>query len=122
MNWESICSVEDIVLDSGVAALVDGRQIAIFRVSEGDAEKFYAVSNFDPFSRANVISRGIVGSIGDATVVASPIYKQHFNLETGVCIEDESVTLGSWPIKVEGGKVLIGEALGEGIANEGVAA
>lgn len=116
MNWEAICSVEDIVLDSGVAALVDGRQIAIFRVTEGGAEKFYAVSNFDPFSRANVISRGIVGSIGEATVVASPIYKQHFRLEDGVCIEDESISLGRWPIKTEGGKVLIGKAMSKGVA------
>ena len=116
MNWENVCSIADIVLDSGVAALVDGRQIAIFRVSENNGEKFYAVSNFDPFSKANVISRGIVGSIGDATVVASPIYKQHFRLEDGRCIEDETVTLGSWPVKVDNGRVMIGKALSKGVA------
>ena len=59
----------------------------------GDGEQVFAVSNFDPFGKANVLSRGIIGSIGEQLVVASPLYKQHFDLQTGACLEDDSVSL-----------------------------
>ncbi len=78
--------------DSGVCALVGGEQVAVFRVSNGGLayDSVHAVGNFDPFSRANVISRGIVGDIRGELVVASPVYKQHFSLVTGRCLEDSS--------------------------------
>ena len=82
--WRSVCAFDDVLEDSGVAALIDGRQVAIFRV--GDA--IYALDNFDPHSGANVLSRGIVGDINGEPVVASPVYKHHFSLATGRCIED----------------------------------
>ncbi len=56
----------------------------------------------DPFSHANVLSRGLLGSLGDKRVVASPLYKQHFDLETGQCIEDDSVKLTVYPVRVQG--------------------
>ena len=89
-DWTNICSLEDLVPDTGVCALVEGKQVAIFRF--GDDETVYAISNYDPFGKANVLSRGILGSIGERPVVASPLYKQHFDLTSGECLEDDAVT------------------------------
>ena len=48
----------------------------------------YALSNYDPFSGAFVLSRGIVGSTGDTLKVASPLYKQTFDLASGQTSEE----------------------------------
>lgn len=105
-----VCKSEDIVPNTGVAALANGEQVAIFRVIIDGNEKLYALSNYDPFSKANVISRGIVGSIAGQVVVASPIYKQHFRLEDGVCVEDESVAITPWTVQLQNGEVLIAKS------------
>ena len=102
-TWSSVCSFDDVLPDSGVAALVDGRQLAIFRV--GDA--VYALDNYDPHSEANVLSRGLVGDINGEPVVASPVYKHHFNLATGRCVEDADYSVRAWPTRVSDGKVWI---------------
>ena len=72
--------LDDIVPNTGVCALANGRQVAMFRL---DDDSLYAIGNHDPFSRANVLSRGIVGDLKGEVVVASPVYKQHFSLATG---------------------------------------
>ena len=104
-DWKDICSVDEIRPNSGRCALHQGEQVAVFRVRENAQERFYAVGNYDPIGDANVISRGIVGSLGDNIVVASPLYKQHFCLGSGQCLEDESVRLKTWPVRVEGNRV-----------------
>ena len=107
----SICALEDILPFGGVAALIDGEQVAIFRLGDGQAnDEVFAVSNYDPFSNAAVMSRGIICSINDVPAIASPIYKQHFELATGKCIEDESVSLKTWPVAIEGGQVVLAAA------------
>ncbi|NVN38727.1 nitrite reductase (NAD(P)H) small subunit, partial [Komagataeibacter swingsii] len=63
--------------------------------------------NHDPFSNANVIGRGIMGDLKGQVVVASPLYKQHFRLEDGQCLEDSAVRLRTWDARVENGKVEI---------------
>src|SRR4051812_2182075 len=68
-----VCRLEDIVPNCGVCALVDGEQVAIFRL---DDDRVFAIGNGDPFSGANVLSRGLVGDLKGELVVASPIYKQ----------------------------------------------
>ncbi len=103
MSWTTICNINDINPNAGVCALLGDEQVAIFRVSD----KFYAIGNRDPFSNANVLSRGIVGNLSDAVVVASPIYKQHFNLETGNCLEDETVSVPLYQVRTEGDLVQI---------------
>ena len=70
-------------------------------------EEVFAVENYDPFSNANVMSRGLVGDLQGQIVVASPVYKQHFNLRTGRCLEDESVSLRTWPCGVLDGRVWV---------------
>jgi assimilatory nitrate reductase catalytic subunit len=99
-----VCPLEDIVPNAGVAALVDGEQVAVFRVSNGglDDDSVHAVGNNDPFSRANVLSRGIVGDLKGELVVASPVYKQHFSLLTGRCIEDANERIPVYATREEG--------------------
>ena len=103
-----ICAVTDLIDDAGTAALIGDAQIALFYVKK--TEQVFALNNYDPFSEANVLSRGIIGSIGDDLVVASPIYKQHFKLATGQCVEDESVSIHSYNAHINNGRVLIGSA------------
>ena len=85
-QWNAVCRLERIVPDTGVCALLNGRQVAVFRVG-AESPHLFAIDNFDPNSSAAVLSRGLVGSIGERVVVASPIYKQHFDLRTGECLE-----------------------------------
>jgi len=99
-----VCRLEEIVPEAGVCALVGGEQVAVFRLNGDDV---YAVGNRDPFSRANVLSRGIVGDLGGELVVASPVYKQHFSLLTGRCIEDASVRIPVYAARVEEGWVAV---------------
>lgn len=105
LDWRDVCALEDIWPNSGVAALLDGKQLALVRVGEGD--KVYALSNFDPFSEAFVIARGIVGDRAGRAKIASPIFKQTFDLETGACFEDPAVVLPTYPVRVQDGRVLV---------------
>jgi len=104
-QWQDVCGVDDLQPDSGVCALVEGQQVAIFYMSKDKA--VYAINNHDPFGNANVLSRGIIGDINGQPVVASPLYKQHFNLQTGVCLEDETVTIPAYAIRIENGSVQV---------------
>lgn len=104
-TWFDICALEDITPNTGVGAAIDDQLIALFRV--GNEERVYALSNTDPFSNANVMSRGILGDIQGERVVASPIYKQHFSLATGRCLEDHEKKLLVYPVKLENGRVLV---------------
>jgi nitrite reductase (NADH) small subunit len=105
LPWVDVCALDDILPDTGVAALVGGRQIAVVRVGEGD--EVYAVENFDPFSHAFVIARGIVGDRGGIPKIASPVFKQSFDLRTGQCLDDPEVRLASYPVRVVEGRILI---------------
>ena len=98
-DWIAVCRLADIVPNTGVCALVGWRQVAVFRL---DDDSVYALSNHDPFSRANVLSRGIVGDLKGELVVASPVYKQHFSLASGQCLEDPGVRVPVFPVRLEG--------------------
>lgn len=106
MEWIDVCGWDDLQPDSGVCALVDGRQVAIFYMPKEPA--VYAVGNFDPIGKANVLSRGVIGDIKGQPVVASPLYKQHFNLVTGECLEDQSVKIPVYAVRLEKGRVQVG--------------
>ena len=105
LEWLEICALDDITPNTGVGALIENQQIALFRV--GHEKRVYALSNQDPFSKAFVMSRGILGDLQGERVVASPIYKQHFSLATGRCLEDKDQKLLVFPSKIENGKVWI---------------
>jgi nitrite reductase (NADH) small subunit len=106
VDWVDVCALAEIPADCGVAALLAGRQIALVRVGDGD--RVFALSNFDPFSDAFVIARGIVGDKAGRPKIASPIYKQSFDLETGVCLDDAAVRLPTYPVRMRQGRVEVG--------------
>lgn len=93
--WTAVCPSDRLVPNRGACVLVCSRQIAVFRTDDGG---LYAVDNADPCCGANVISRGLVGSLGDAWIVASPMYKQRFDLSTGVCVDDATKRLSVYDI------------------------
>lgn len=97
-TWVDICPLSAIAPNTGVCAWVAGQQVAIFRV--GSEDEVFALSNYDPFSKAFVLSRGIVGDRNGIPKVASPIYKQNFNLITGQCLDDETVSLPTYTARV----------------------
>ncbi|MDE1465996.1 nitrite reductase small subunit NirD [Spartinivicinus poritis] len=105
--WEEACYLSDIPPDSGICAFYQNQQIALFYISA--ANKVYAVSNYDPIGKANVISRGIIGSVSESLVVASPLFKHHFNLITGECIEEPGVYLKTYGVRTTNNKVEIRE-------------
>jgi nitrite reductase (NADH) small subunit len=102
-DWTTVCLLERILPDTGVCALVAGQQVAVFRVGD----EVYGIDNFDPFSKAYVLSRGIVGDRNGIPKVASPIYKQNFSLVTGECLDDPTVRLRTFPTRVVAGEVQI---------------
>jgi nitrite reductase (NADH) small subunit len=102
-EWQTVCDLEDIVPDTGVCALLGGTQVALVRVGEG--ADVFAIGNFDPFSKAFVLSRGIVGDKGGVAKIASPIFKQSFDLRTGQCLDDPKISVPVWPARVRDGRV-----------------
>jgi len=108
-EWRALCNRSDLVAGSGVVAWLDGRQVALFYLpATEEGEQVYAVENRDPKSGANVIGRGIVGQLQGDLVVASPLYKQHFRLEDGSCVEFPDQRLQAWPARLTGDRVEVG--------------
>ncbi|SFU42500.1 nitrite reductase small subunit NirD [Halomonas korlensis] len=109
-TWQALCTRADLVPYSGVAAWVESAegpvQAALFYLP-GHEPELYAIDHHDPIAGANVIARGIVGDLKGEAVVASPIYKQHFRLEDGQCLENPGLRLRTWPLRLDGEKVLI---------------
>lgn len=105
LDWIPVCTLDDLLPERGVAALVDGAQVAVFRTHD---QRVYATCNRDPFSGAPVLSRGIVGTRGDIPVVISPMYKQQIDLRTGRCLDDTSVSVPTWPVRIVGERVEVG--------------
>lgn len=103
--WISVCEIDDLLPDTGVCALVNSKQVAIFRSRR--LNEVFAVSNYDPIGEANVLSRGIIGSIGDEVVIASPLYKEHYNLRTGKCLEKPEYMVAVYPVRIDDGLVQV---------------
>lgn len=106
-TWTAVCGMAALLPERGVAALLpEGDQIALFRTT---ADEVFALSNVDPFSGAAVLSRGIVGDRHGAPVVVSPVYKQAFDLRTGVCVDDPAVSVTTYPVRLaEDGTIVVG--------------
>lgn len=102
-NWKTICSKSDLVKDSGVCALLDNdEQIAIFQVGD---DKVFAISNYDPFGKANVLYRGLIGDSRGDIYVASPLLKQRFSLMSGLCLDDMTVIVRTYSARIVEDKV-----------------
>ena len=102
-----VCTLDDLVTERGVPVLVHGTQIALFLLGDGSV---LAVQQKDPYSGANVLSRGIVGSHGDDPTLSSPMYKQVWNLATGECLDPvgkSPINLVTYPVLLEGDRVSV---------------
>ncbi len=104
-KWIDICASDDLQADSGICALVEGQQVAIFYASKD--KTVYAIDNYDPFGKVHVLSRGLFGDIKGEPMICSPLYKQHFSLLTGACFEDNTVKNKIYPIRIENNRVEI---------------
>ncbi|WP_374431774.1 nitrite reductase small subunit NirD [Ideonella dechloratans] len=106
-DWTAVCAVEDILPYTGVCTRVDTHQVAIFRIGQN---QFFAIDNVDPKAGASVLSRGLVGNLGEHLVVASPLYKHHIDLRSGVCLESPVWSVRTYAVRVEDGRVLVSAA------------
>lgn len=102
--WRAVCKLADILPGTGVCALLEGRHIAVFRLGEASV---FAIDNIDPRSGASVLSRGLTGNLGEHIVVASPLYKNHFDLRTGACLESPEHSVSAYPVRVSGDEVMV---------------
>lgn len=105
--WTDVCAIEDIVPGTGVCALVDHQHVAVFRLGD---DRFFAIDNIDPKSGASVLARGLLGTLGDRVVVASPMYKNHFDLSTGECLEAPEQSVRAHGVRVDGGRISVAVA------------
>ncbi len=100
----AVCAADDILPNTGVFALVQGRHVAVFRVGQ---DQYFAIDNIDPKNGASVLSRGLIGTLGEHVVVASPLYKHHFVLATGVCLENADWSVRAYPVSLRDGQVCV---------------
>lgn len=108
-QWTVVCPYVRLEPERGIAALLHGIQVALFRVFDG---RVYAIGNRDPIGGAYVLSRGIVGTRGDMPTVASPLYKQAYDLRTGECLDVPGVSVPTFPVRCDHGMVHVGIATG----------
>ncbi len=106
-QWTLVCKQTDLVANAGVAAMVNNEQVALFYLPESE-NKVFAIANWDPIGKANVLSRGLTAHLQGEWVVASPLYKQHYILSSGECLE-EDICLPHWKAKLDGDDVYIAE-------------
>lgn len=106
LTWTAVCSLDRLLPERGAAALLGTTQVAIFRTHDGEV---FAVGNVDPVSGAAVLSRGIVGDADGVPVVASPIYKERFDLRTGQCL-DADASVPVYPVRVVDDVIFVGSA------------
>ena len=104
-EWQPVCALAELEVERAATALVHGQAIAIFRLAD---DRVFALGNHDPFARASVIAKGIVGRRGDVPFVASPAHRHAFDLRTGQCLDDEHVTVPAYDVRVIEGVVLVG--------------
>lgn len=104
LHWTAVCTVDDILPNTGVCARLGAHHVAIFRVGEA---QYFAIDNVDPKSRASVNSRGLVGNLADRTVVASPLYKHHFDLRSGECLEAPEYSVRAFAVRLNGDQVCV---------------
>ena len=100
--WTTVCQLEDILPDTGVCARLGEHHVAVFRLAD---DRLFAIDNRDPKSGVSVLSRGLVGSLGERTVVASPLYKNHIDLATGEGVEDPALSVATWAVRLQDGAV-----------------
>ncbi|QEG37230.1 nitrite reductase large subunit NirB [Bythopirellula goksoeyrii] len=104
-EWIEVGNVADFPRDGGAAIKYGDVQIAVFNFSSRG--EWYACQNMCPHKNAFVLSRGILGSVGEEPKVACPLHKKPFSLKSGESLSGEDFSVKVFPIKVEAGKVLV---------------
>ena len=104
-GWRRVCRLVDLPVGRGATALVHGQAVAVFRTADGRA---HVLGNHDPFARASVLAKGVVGCRDGAWFVASPVHKHAFDLRTGRCLDDDHVQVPVYDVRVVEGEVLVG--------------
>jgi NAD(P)H-dependent nitrite reductase small subunit len=104
MIWTPVCPFGDLLPERGVAALLGTEQVAVFRLHD---DRVRAIGNRDPVCGAQVLSRGLVGTRGDRPVIASPMHKQAYDLDTGECL-DADARVPVYAVRVRDGVVEVG--------------
>lgn len=107
-DWHPVCRLAELKVDRGVAALVHGQAVSVFRVSVDAEDTVYALANHDPFERSSALARGIVGWRDGIPFVASPQHKHAFDLRTGQCLDDPHVAVAAYDVRLVEGVVLVG--------------
>ncbi|KQW48594.1 nitrite reductase small subunit [Nocardioides sp. Root1257] len=104
-EWQPVCRIVELTVERGATALVHGQAIAIFRTQD---DEVYALGNHDPFAKASVLAKGIVGTREGVPFVASPAHKHAFDLRSGRCLDDQHVSVPAYDVRVVEGVVLVG--------------
>lgn len=102
-TWTPIIAKDKLTPDAGVCALVNGKQVAIF--FDRKTDQLFAIDNYCPASKANVLSRGLITSVKEVLTVSSPLYKEHFSLTTGECLEDATLSVPVYAVRITDGVV-----------------
>ncbi len=103
-QWHRICTMKDLEPNWGEAALIDGRQYAIFRAAD---DSIFVTSHRDPASGALVIARGILGEKGGEPTVTSPLYKEVYSLMSGECLSGADYRLPVYSVEVRDGDIWV---------------
>jgi len=104
-HWVDICSLDDITPNTGVCAKVADQQVAIFYLHPEN--ELRSLDNYDPIADANVLARGIIAEVEGKRVVASPLYKQHFCLQSGVCLQDQHIQVPTYQTRIKNNTVQV---------------
>lgn len=101
-GWHTVCRLEDLEPAWGEAALVAGRQVALFRTGP---DEVFAVAQEDPATGAHVMARGILGSKGLRPTIASPLHKEVYDLGTGECFSTPGLRIDAFGTRIVNGFV-----------------
>ncbi len=108
VTWHEVCRLKALAPERGAAAVVAAVDVALFRLED---DRVFAVQQVDPCSGANVVSRCAVGRRGDVPTIASPMYRQVYDLRTGGCLDPVGHAehrLRTFPVLVVDGVVTVG--------------
>jgi nitrite reductase (NADH) small subunit len=97
-RWVEVCAEDDIPRLEGRRVVVNGFYVAIFNTEEG----FFAIGDVCPHM-GGPLSDGDIA----ATTVSCPLHARKIEMKTGEVKNDELSRVITFPIKVEGGKVLL---------------
>lgn len=100
-EWQRVCKVGELEIDRGATALVHGQAIALFRLQIDGVDHVYALGNHDPFAKASVIAKGIVGVRGITPFVGSPAHRHAFDLRNGLCLEDPHFSVPAYAVRID---------------------